>query len=67
MPPPMAVTRPISAAGTGPRPYSSAFSAPVTQNSANPKASKIVTSRSTRPTAGWKTKVISPAATGTIR
>ena len=47
--------------------YSSALRAPVTQNSASPNASKIVTSRSTRPTAGWKTKVISPAATGTSR
>ena len=63
----MAVTRPISAAGTGLRPYSNAFRAPVTQKSDSPNASKIVTSRSTRPTAGWKTKVISPAATGTIK
>ena len=67
MPPPMPVTMPISAAGSGPRPYSSALSAPVTQNSASPKASKTLTGRSIRPSAGWKTNVSSPAATGTSR
>ena len=67
MPPPIAVTRPIRAAGTGSRPYSSALSAPVTQNRARPKASKTTTIRSTRPTTGWKAKVSSPAATGTRR
>ena len=61
------MTIPISAAGTGPRPYSSALSAPVTQNSASPAASKTFTTRSIRPSVGWKTKVVSPAATGTSR
>lgn len=67
MPPPMPVTMPISAAGTGPRPWSSAVSAPVTQKSPSPKASSTVTARSRRPTAGWNQKVSSPAATGTSR
>ena len=40
----MPVTMPMSAAGSGPRPYSSALSAPVTQNSASPNASKTLTS-----------------------
>ena len=53
MPPPMPVTMPISAAGTGPSPYSIALIAPETQNSASPKASKMLTVRSIRPSAGW--------------
>ena len=61
------MTTPISAAGTGPSPYSSDFSAPVTQNSPRPAASKTFTTRSSRPSVGWNTKVISPAATGTSR
>ena len=67
MPPPMPVSIPISAAGAGPSPWSSAFRAPVTQNSDSPAASSTLTTRSIRPSAGWKKKVTSPAATGTIR
>ena len=49
MPPPMPVSIPISAAGTGPSPNSSALSAPVTQNSASPAASSTLITRSMRP------------------
>ena len=66
---PIPVTIPINAAGSGPSPWSSAASAPVTQNSPRPAASKNVTTRSARrlTSAGWKKKVTSPAATGTVR
>ena len=67
IPPPMPVTIPISAAGIGPRPYSRALSAPVTQKSDSPNASKTSITRSIRPTVGWKTKVSSPATSGTLR
>ncbi len=67
MPPPMPVTMPISAAGARPRPYSAALTAPVTQNSASPKASKTLTERSIRPSVGWNQNVSRPAATGAIR
>ena len=67
MPPPMPVSIPISAAGAGPSPCSSAFRAPVTQNSDSPAASSTLTTRSVRPIAGWKKNVSRPATTGTIR
>ena len=63
----MPVTMPISAAGSGPSPYSTALSAPVTQNTREPERVEDVTTRSSRPTVGWKAKVSRPAATGTIR
>ena len=54
IPPPMPVTMPIRAAGSGVRSKSRALSAPVTQKSASPNASKMLTCRSIRPRAGWK-------------
>ena len=66
-PPPIPVSIPISAAGTGPSPNSTAFSAPVTQNSDSPAASSTLITRSLRFRDGWKKNVTSPATAGTSR
>ena len=60
----MPVSIPISAAGTGPSPNSSAFSAPVTQNSASPAASSTLITRSVRPERRVEEERHQPAATG---
>ena len=67
MPPPMPVTIPISAAGTETEPGVERLERAGDAEQPSPAASKTLTTRSSRPSAGWKAKVTSPATTGTIR
>ena len=67
IPPPMPVSVPSRIAWTGPRPYSRAFVAPVTANRPRPKASKTMTLRRIRSSAGPAKKQTRPAAAAAAR
>ena len=64
MPPPIAVIIPSSAAGTTDSPASEALTAPFTQNSARPAASRVRMMFSQRATTGCQKNVATPASDG---